>query len=114
LVTKSRGIMVHREDCPNVRSFPEDRRIDVSWGNRVSSHYNTRLKVEGVDRPGLFGDVSQGVNASEASLVGVKAAIRGRNQAMMTLEIQVRDIEHLYKVMAMLNALPGIQRVFRG
>jgi GTP pyrophosphokinase len=114
LITKSRGIMVHREDCPNVRSFPKDRRIDVSWGSRVSSHYNTRLKLEGVDRPGLFGDVSQGVNAAEASLVGVKAAVRGRNQAMMTLEIQVRNMEHLYKVMAMLNALPGIQRVFRG
>lgn len=114
LVTKSRGIMVHREDCPNVRTFAKDRRIDVSWGNRVSPSYNTRLKVEGVDRPGLFGDVSQGVNAAEASLVGVKASIRGRNQAVMTLEVQVRNIEHLYKLMASLNALPGIQRVFRG
>ncbi|HOO62855.1 MAG TPA: bifunctional (p)ppGpp synthetase/guanosine-3',5'-bis(diphosphate) 3'-pyrophosphohydrolase [Synergistaceae bacterium] len=114
LVTKSRGIMVHREDCPNVRSFPEDRKIDVSWGNKVGSHYNTRLKLEGADRPGLFGDVSQAVNSAEASLVGIKAAVRGRNQAMMTLEIQVRSIEHLYKVMAMLNAVPGIQRVFRG
>ncbi len=114
LVTKSRGIMVHREDCPNARTFAKDRRIDVSWGNRVSPYYNTRLKVEGVDRPGLFGDVSQAVNAGEASLVGVKAAIRGRNQAVMTLEVQVRNIEHLYKLMASLNALPGIQRVFRG
>ena len=114
LVTKSRGIMVHREDCPNVRTFAKDRKIDVSWGNRVSPYYNTRLKVEGVDRPGLFGDVSQAVNAGEASLVGVKAAIRGRNQAVMTLEVRVRNIEHLYKLMASLNALPGIQRVFRG
>jgi GTP pyrophosphokinase len=113
-VTKSRGITVHRKDCPNVTGVPEDRLVDVEWGWNITDRYSSRLRLEGVDRPGLFADVAQAINAAEGTIVRIKAFVAGGNRARMNIDIEVKDLEHLYKIMAKLNTIHGVIEVLRG
>ncbi|MCF7934930.1 MAG: bifunctional (p)ppGpp synthetase/guanosine-3',5'-bis(diphosphate) 3'-pyrophosphohydrolase [Synergistales bacterium] len=113
-VTKNRGITVHHVHCGNIKNAARDRLVNVSWGNRVAHSYPARINVEAGDRPTLFADISQAINAAEASIVGVRASVKGANRAVMTAEIQVRDLEHLYHVIAKVNAVPGVMQVVRG
>lgn len=111
--TKTRGITVHRQDCTSIRDMPMERRVDVAWGRRVAPTYVCRLKLEATDRPGLFGEISQAIQNGDAPLVGIKANVRGASRAVMVAEIRVRDLEHLYRIMGRMGAVPGVQEVLR-
>jgi len=112
--TRTRGISVHRVDCPNVKNSSNDRKIEVSWGNKTHSKYQARLKLEGVDRAGMFSDVAQVLMAAECNIVAIKANVVGSSQVRMKIEIGVRDLEHLYQVIAKLNTIKNVISVFRG
>jgi len=113
-VTRTRGITIHRSDCRNVEEAKSERAVAVEWGRMISDRYTARLKVEGMDRSGLFSDVSQAITSLDGNIVGVKASVIAANRARMTVEIRVKDVEHLYRIMAKLNTLNGIIEVFRG
>jgi len=113
-VTKNRGITVHRRDCPNISDVPEERLVEVEWGRKTSDRYSSRLRLEGVDRPGLFADVAQGINATAGTIVQIKAFVAGGNRARMSIDLEVKDLEHLYRVIAKLNTIQGVIEVLRG
>ena len=113
--TRSRGITVHRSGCPNVEEAGETRLIQISWGSGTrGNRYTTRLKLEAMDRSGLFTDVAQAIMASDGNIVGIKANVVGGTLARMKIEIRVRDIEHLYAIVAKLNAVKNVIEVTRG
>ena len=112
--TRTRGITVHRADCENVKNAREERRIGVSWGTTGNRRFSARLKIEALDRGGLFGDVAQAIMAGDGSMTGIKAGVVGGNMARMKLELRVRDLEHLYLIVARLNAVKGMIQVSRG
>ena len=105
---------MHRSDCENVKNSREERRVSVSWGTTGTRRFSARLKIEAVDRAGLFGDVAQAITAGDGSMTGIKAGVVGGNQARMKLEVRVRDLEHLYLIVARLNAVKGMIQVSRG
>jgi len=113
-VTKMRGITIHRQDCPNLESGDPARRIAVSWGNPKQSRYTARIRLEGMDRPGLLADVAQAIAAMEGNLSGIRANLVGAVRNRMTIEVQVKDLEHLYRVLARLNGLDGVIQIVRG
>lgn len=113
-VTKSRGITIHRKECPNIASSPEERMVEVEWGNRTFDRYASSLRLEGVDRPGLFADVAQGINVTEGTILQIRAFVAGGNRARMSIDLQVRDLEHLYRIIAKLNSIQGVIEVLRG
>jgi GTP pyrophosphokinase len=113
-VTKTRGITIHRTDCPNVAENLEERRIEVSWGDRRSVCYQARLKLEGADRPGLFADVAQAISSFEGSITQVRAFVAGGDRGRMIIDLHVRDLEHLYRIIAKLNSIKGVIEVIRG
>jgi len=113
-VTKTRGITIHRIDCPNVTDHPEERKVEVYWGDLRSSRYQARLKLEGADRPGLFAEVAQAITGLESSITQVRAFVAGSDRGRMIIDLQVRDLEHLYRVIAKLNSIRGVIEVLRG
>ncbi|MDD3390201.1 MAG: bifunctional (p)ppGpp synthetase/guanosine-3',5'-bis(diphosphate) 3'-pyrophosphohydrolase [Synergistaceae bacterium] len=112
--TRTRGITVHRADCENVKNAKEERIIAVSWGTTGNRRYPARLKLEGVDRAALFGDVAQAIIAGDGNMTGIKAGVVGGNLARMKIEVRVHDLEHLLLIVAKLNAVKGVINVSRG
>ena len=112
--TRTRGITVHRADCENVKNAKEERMIAVSWGTTGNRRYPARLKLEGVDRAALFGDVAQAIIAGDGNKTGIKAGVVGGNLARMKIEVRVHDLEHLLLIVAKLNAVKGVINVSRG
>jgi GTP pyrophosphokinase len=113
--TRTRGITIHRIDCRNLKNAHPERSIEVSWGMiPMNKRYIARLKLDATDRSGLFADIAQAIMAAEGGIVGIKASVVGGNIARMKVEIKVRDIEHLYAVIARLNAVKNVIEITRG
>ena len=113
--TRVRGITIHRVDCRNLKNAHTERAIEVSWGAiPQNKRYVARLKLDASDRSGLFADIAQAIMAAEGGIVGIKASVVGGNIARMKVEIKVRNLEHLYAVIARLNTVKNVIEITRG
>ncbi len=121
VVTRSKGITIHRQDCPNVENIESDRVIPVDWNpinannGKRSATYTVDLEVEVIDRVGIFRDIlarlsDQNINVSNAS---VKT---GQNKpALINLSIEVKDheqMEYSFKKIKQMTDVLSIRRLF--
>ena len=112
--TQLRGITVHRVDCANIRNPKEERLVNVSWAPTEGKLFTARLKAEGIDRSDLLSDAARAIGAEGGSIAGIKASTMGNSLMRMKVELRVRNLEHLYAIIAKLNEVKGIMEVTRG
>lgn len=112
-VTQGRGVTVHRADCPNLLSVPDERRIDVEWDNDTTQHYQVDIEVSGFDRRGLLNEVLQAVNDTKTNLSAVSARGDRRGIASIHIRIGIQNINHLQSVVERVKRVRDIYSVRR-
>jgi GTP pyrophosphokinase len=113
-VTQSRGITVHRHECANLKKSPVEKRIPVSWGKKRDIRYTARIKVEANDRVGVFADLGAAISQTDGSIVNIRGTVINGTRSRFVIELQVWDLEHLYRVIARINLMSGIIETTRG
>ena len=113
-VTRGRGAVIHRQDCPNIlRVRDKGRLVQVSWGVPTQA-YTVPVRVQAYDRDGLMKDIAvviadEGVNIENVSVkVSEKTGL-----ALINLVLSVRDIAQLSRVLNRLENLPNVLEAFR-
>lgn len=99
-ITRGRGVTVHNESCPNIKSLMDDeeRLVEVAWGDvdKDQMHMVT-LVVEARDRPGVLANLSAAIASCEANISRV-AAEAAQDKAEIRLDVQVHDLAQLNDV----------------
>lgn len=113
-VTQSRGITIHRSECPNLEKTAADKRVPVRWGKKKDQRYTARLKVEASDRVGVFADVGQAISQTDGQIVNIRGSVVNSTRSRFVIEVQVWDLEHLYRIMARINEIKGMIETTRG
>jgi GTP pyrophosphokinase len=114
-VTTSRGVMVHRTDCINIRSLnagQRERLMETDWGKTGDQPFLADFELEAEDRQGLLRDVSAALTHERLNVVGVNTQTRG-NRATMRFTVEVRLAEHLQRVLRAIREVPGVEMVRR-
>jgi guanosine-3',5'-bis(diphosphate) 3'-pyrophosphohydrolase len=113
-ITRGRGVSIHRADCPNLLNLTDaaERKIDVRWDRSGDETFVVRLVVTGTDRRGLFADVAGAVSRTStdiksADLTVTETGIEG------AFVVEVRDLEHLNRVIGAMKSIDGILEVER-
>jgi len=114
IVTRGRGVTVHRTDCPNTfdgRAAPE-RRIAVEWATAADESFAVKLSIYGVDRTSLLADIAKAIAITNTNIrtAGIKASDRNARGAFV---VEVRDLDHLRQVMQAVEKVPGVEAVDR-
>ena len=111
-VTRGRGATIHRKDCPNVLSITDrERLVKVSWGEPKAT-YPVPIRIKAYDRDGLMRDVStliadEGVNMPRAKVE------TSQNLAVFDIELEVKDIIQLSRLLDRLENLPNVMEARR-
>ena len=111
-ITRGRGATIHRMDCPNILSVKEkERLVKVSWGSNTRT-YPVPVQVTSFDRPGLIRDISnlltsEGVNIVDVSVRVEKDKVKA-DIALINLILEVKDLNHLSRVLARLESLDNV------
>ncbi len=113
-VSQLHGITVHRKDCINITVKDAEKIIDVSWGRQRNKQYIARLRIEGIDRANIVGDIVQCITNMGGSVISIQANVVNNSRARITIETKVRNIEQLYEIMGKINATSGVIEVIRG
>ncbi|MBR2735906.1 MAG: bifunctional (p)ppGpp synthetase/guanosine-3',5'-bis(diphosphate) 3'-pyrophosphohydrolase [Firmicutes bacterium] len=117
--TKGRGVTVHRVDCPNVLSMPEEERgrfIEVAWDD-LTNHphtYETDISILAEDRKGMFADLSKVCEDMDVHITGVNGKSNNDNTASLTLTIQITNVTLIDRMMGRFRGIRGVIEVRRG
>jgi len=114
IITRGRGVSVHRVDCPNTfaPSVDEDHRIKVEWDVRQGQTFPAGFVVTGSPRRDFLADVSkaisdQGVEVSSATLASEDGL------AVARFDVEVGNLHRLRKLLRAVSAVRGVRGVER-
>jgi guanosine-3',5'-bis(diphosphate) 3'-pyrophosphohydrolase len=118
-ITRGRGVSVHTADCTNVGElmFDKERLVDVSWGDSLSGAHAVKITVKTQDKPGLLASVSSSISAAEANITHAEAITDEDRQATLNFTIDIKDVEHLNRIIKnieTINGVLGVRRVKTG
>lgn len=116
-ITKGRGISVHRCDCSNITSLPENERarfIEVEWEDlKVGKSYNADICIVGNDRKGMLSDISRVCEDMDIHLSGVNAKSGRDGSLTMTITLSISSTQEMQKVLRNLRNIEGVLHVYR-
>ncbi len=117
-ISKGRGVIVHRRDCPNALHWQEagnQRLIEVEWrqGNAKQAFvYPVEILISGFDRTGLLRDISSIVANEKINILDSQTST-SNNSVDMSFTLEVSHLEQLNSALGKIDALPNVMRVWR-
>jgi GTP diphosphokinase / guanosine-3',5'-bis(diphosphate) 3'-diphosphatase len=99
-LSSGKGIVVHREECPNVvelRKSPE-RCVAIEWDRDVQGDYRAELRIEVINRPGVLATVAAAIAAADSNIENVEYVERDESAATLLFTMEVKSRKHLADV----------------
>ncbi|OHC40802.1 MAG: bifunctional GTP diphosphokinase/guanosine-3',5'-bis(diphosphate) 3'-diphosphatase, partial [Rhodanobacter sp. RIFOXYA1_FULL_67_6] len=96
-LSSGKGIVVHREECPNVvelRKSPE-RCVAIEWDRDVQGDYRAELRIEVINRPGVLATVAAAIAAADSNIENVEYVERDSAAATLLFAMEVKSRKHL-------------------
>jgi GTP diphosphokinase / guanosine-3',5'-bis(diphosphate) 3'-diphosphatase len=114
-ITRGRGVSIHTADCSNIGelTFDKDRLIEVSWGDLPATAHAVKITVRTENKPGLLAGVSTSISAAEANITHASVQTDTDGQATLNFTIDIKDIDHLNKIMKSIETIKGVISVRR-
>jgi len=117
-ISKGRGVIVHRRDCPNALHWQEtgnQRLIEVEWRQANAKQafvYPVEILISGFDRTGLLRDISSIVANEKINILDSQTST-SNNSVDMMFRLEVSHLEQLNRALGKIDALPNVMRVWR-
>jgi GTP pyrophosphokinase/guanosine-3',5'-bis(diphosphate) 3'-pyrophosphohydrolase len=98
VVTRSRGVMIHRDDCNNLSHANPHRRMHVGWEGEKSARHSVKLDVHVIDRVGVLKDILTKIADCNSNISNTKVKIFPDHTASVEVTLDVENLKHLDKV----------------
>ncbi len=112
-ITRGRGVTIHTFDCQSLMDEDPNRKVEVEWDSTKEYSYPVRIRIYSVDKKGLLAEISSSIASNEANITNARVETTEDQKAIGTFEIQIRDLNHLKKVIKGLEKIKGVHRVER-
>lgn len=119
-ITLNRGVSIHKFACPDylrmIENEPE-RAVEADWEMQPTRGQSVQIMVEAYDRRGLLKDLTQVIFADHVNIRQVNTLSDHDGIANMKLQIEVKGLAQLSRLLARLEQQPGIisaRRVVQG
>lgn len=109
-ITRGRGVVIHRVDCPNYLNHPEpDRWMELTWGESAGHTYPVAIQIIAYDRHGLLRDIVELVALEGINLTGTAAKHADRGEkAIIDLTLQIRHHSQVVRVLGKIERLRDV------
>ncbi|KQX96499.1 (p)ppGpp synthetase [Rhodanobacter sp. Root480] len=114
-LSSGKGIVVHREECPNVvelRKSPE-RCVAIEWDRDVQGDYRAELRIEVINRTGVLATIAAAIAAADSNIENVEYVERDAAAATLVFAIEVRSRKHLADVIRRVRRTGVVSGAYR-
>jgi GTP pyrophosphokinase len=124
IVTTGKGVTIHARKCQTLDSFAAtpERFIDVDWNyeglaksgvNGKTPGHTARISVIAGNEPAILANLTNAVAKQDGAISNLKIVNRQQDFLEALVDVEVRDVGHLSKVIAGLRGASGIKGVER-
>ncbi|MCH5157673.1 MAG: bifunctional (p)ppGpp synthetase/guanosine-3',5'-bis(diphosphate) 3'-pyrophosphohydrolase [Clostridiales bacterium] len=114
-ISRGRGVMIHRDNCPNVKYVEPFRLIEAHWdGKRSNSSFTVSLTVECKDTGGVLARITKTVSDMKVSIESMTARVVDKdNKGIISLGLRITSPEQLELVKSKISAIRDVDKVYR-
>lgn len=118
VVTRLRGISIHRQGCVNVENVPGERIVPVSW-NPIEENsgrpqtYPVNIQLEVLDRVGVFKDILSRLSDQNINVRNAQVKTQEGMPAIIDLCIDIRDHKQLESSFCQIRKMSDILNIRR-
>ncbi len=112
-ITRGRGVTIHSADCQRALDNDPERRVEVEWDLSKEYIYPVKIRILSEDKKGLLAEISNSFSMNEANIKNARVETTEDKKAISTFEVEIRDLNHLNKVIKAIEKIKGITRVER-
>jgi guanosine-3',5'-bis(diphosphate) 3'-pyrophosphohydrolase len=118
-ITRGRGVVIHRADCPNLLHLlagEPERGVAVEWPEELTGQqaFRAPIVVVAVDRQGLLMDVTGVIAGQKINMLSVSTTTNAKqHRAMITATLEITRPEQLNSVLTALRQVPSVLTVER-
>jgi RelA/SpoT family (p)ppGpp synthetase len=115
LFSPGKGIVVHRQGCPNLGDFHhhKDKWLDLDWSNDSSADFPTEIRVEVGNRRGALATIAAAIAALGSNIENVQSREKDGRTSTLDFLVSVHDRAHLAQIMRRLRQIPLVLRIAR-
>jgi len=110
-ITQGMGITIHRADCRNLLTSPQDRVIDISLD--IDNEIEVCLSVYANDRVGLIRDVTAVVSNEKINIVKIDINRDDKGESLVSLIIKTDNPHRVADLQAGLYRVKGVTKVIQ-
>ncbi len=114
-VSRGRGIIVHKKDCPNMQNQEKNRLLSAKWATDSNSKFVTNLYIECDNVKGILAQMT--VILSNLNINISNLTIRTDKQSglnIIVISVEIKSKEELGFAIKKLSTVQGIHLVNRG
>ena len=114
VITKGRGISVHRDVCQNVfkQNVPEERIVEADWDTDREQTFPVKVSLVGEDRRSLLVDIAKAISDEQANIMNVDMTSRGP-VVEGTFVVEVKNLRQLHSIIKEISKIRGVRGVAR-
>ena len=117
LMSADRGLVVHRETCPNIhkrRGHHNKSLIYMSWTRDTTGLFNVGIRLQAQNKPGVLGAIAGNIGAAGANIEKIASEEGGDSEiTILRINLSVRNRAHLADIMRSLRKVPVVLKVTR-
>ncbi|HEY9669997.1 MAG TPA: bifunctional (p)ppGpp synthetase/guanosine-3',5'-bis(diphosphate) 3'-pyrophosphohydrolase [Waterburya sp.] len=118
VVTRTRGISIHRQGCANLENIPGERVIPVSWnptdsGSGRPQTYPVNIQIEVIDRVGVFKDILSRLSDQNINVRNAQVRTQEGKPALIDLCIDIRDHQQLERSFCQIKKMSDVLNLRR-
>ncbi len=111
-VTRGRGVSIHHRDCLNVAALKEPGRlVPATWGEASFGPFVAALTITALDYEGLLNNILMNIAESKTPVVQIQARRNKSGLALIDLQIEAKDKEHLENNLERLRKIKDVYHV---
>ena len=111
-ITRTRGVTVHRQNCPNIIAEREtERLVPVAWSKAHELH-PVRVRLEAQDRVGLLRDITSLVSEEGVNIASCVSE-EEKDVSIVSLTVYVDGISQLNRLFSKMESVRGVIGVSR-
>jgi RelA/SpoT family (p)ppGpp synthetase len=114
-VSTGRGIVIHRQDCKNVREFRKnpERWVNVQWETDIQSSFPVDIRIDTANQRGALATIAATISELDANIENVSIEERDGRYSTMLFTLSVKDRNHLANIMRRARGIESVARINR-
>ncbi len=112
-ISSTEGVKIHTTNCKNIATMNREKFVDAEWDEREGGGlYRAFIMIETEERKGITADITEKIKKLKCNITSIQGFSRDE-RGIFYLTIEVKDIDHLKKLISAINSMSSVKRVIR-